>query len=64
MSAAARLQAVVCGGLAAGQSVQAALAWARAVLYAEAQDASGWYVPTLTLAQRDARPMYLLHPPR
>jgi CHAT domain len=61
--AATRLQAVLCGGIAAGQSVQDALAWGRAVLYAEERDAASWYVPTLTIASRTDAPLYLLAPP-
>jgi len=60
VTAATRLQAVLCGGIAAGQSVQTALAWARAVLYAEEHDAASWYVATLTIASRSDAPLYLL----
>lgn len=59
VGAAVRLQAVVCRGLAAGQSVQEALAWARAVLYAEERDTASWYVPTLTIASRREEPVRL-----
>lgn len=60
VTAATRLQAVLCGGIASGQSVQEALAWARAVLYAEERDAASWYIPTLTIASRSDAPLYLL----
>ncbi|MEI8167731.1 MAG: CHAT domain-containing protein, partial [Chloroflexales bacterium] len=60
ITAATRLQATLCRGLAEGQSVQEALAWARAVLYAEERDAASWYVPTLTIASRGEEPLVLL----
>lgn len=60
ITAAIHIQAMLCQGIAAGQSVQEALAWARAVLYAEERDATSWYVPTLTIASRSEEPLVLL----
>jgi hypothetical protein len=63
VTAATRLQALVCGGLAAGQSVQEALAWARAALFAEEHDAVSWYVSTLTIASSKLQAIRLVEAP-
>lgn len=63
ITAATRFQSMICRAIAEGQSVQEALAWARAVVYAEERDAASWYVPTLMIASRNDAPLLLIAPP-
>lgn len=58
--AASRASGAIYAALAAGQSVQAAVAQARLALYTVEDDRASWYVPTLYLRARDEGPARLL----
>jgi CHAT domain-containing protein len=58
--AAVRFAGRIYSALARGESLQQAMARARQVLFVEEEDGVSWFVPTLTIRSREARPIRLV----